>query len=72
MHESVGCTEVNVLKLRIQTRTLTKIAAADPHLSLRGHQDQSFWHLVDTKYCLGLSFTAPLCDSSKCLFVSCE
>jgi hypothetical protein len=28
-----------------------------------------FRHLVETEYILGLSFTAPLCDSSKCLFV---
>jgi len=59
--------KLNVLKLRIQTRNLTKTGATDPHLSLRGRQDQPFWHLVDTKYGSGLGFTAPLCDSSKCL-----
>jgi hypothetical protein len=62
--------KLNVLKLRIQTRNLTKTAAADPHLSLCGHKDHPFWHLVDTKYSLGLGFTVPLCNSSKCLFVS--
>jgi len=66
--------KLNVLKLRIQTRNLTKIAAADPHLSLRGHQDQPFWHLVDTKYNLMhkylysynilYMFRASLCSSS--------
>ena len=29
----------------------------------RGHWDQPFWHLVDTKYSSGLGFTALLCNS---------
>ena len=54
-----------------QNHNHSKPAAADPHLSLCSYLDQPFWHLVDTKYSLGLSFAVPLCNSLKCLFVSC-
>jgi hypothetical protein len=49
----------------IRTRNLSKRADADPCLRSRGHWDRPFWYLVDTKYISGLSFTAPLCDSSS-------
>jgi len=55
----------------IQTRNHSKRAAADPRLRPCGHWDWPFFPLVDTKYISGLNFTAPLCDSLECLFVSC-
>ena len=40
------------------------------HFKLCGHRDRPFWHFVDTKYSLRLSFRALLCNSLKCLFAS--
>jgi hypothetical protein len=54
----------------IQTCILSKRVVTDPCCRMHGHWGQLFWHLVD-KYSLGLSFRAPLCDSLKCLFISC-
>ena len=52
-------------------QTSMKPEGADPHRRPRSHRDRLFWHSVDSKYISGLNFTAPLCDSSKCLFVDC-
>jgi hypothetical protein len=51
----------------IRTHNNSKQTAADPHIRPRGHWDQPFWHLVDTKYSSGLSFRVPLHNSSKSL-----
>jgi hypothetical protein len=56
---------------RIRTHNLSKRTAADLHPTLHIYWDQPFWHLVDTKYSSGLSFTAPMCSSLKCLFIIC-
>jgi len=50
----------------IRTRNTSKQTEADPHIRPRGHWHWPFWHLVDAKYSSGLSFRAPLCNSSKC------
>jgi len=52
-------------------QTSMQPAGADPHRRPRGHWDRLFWHLVDSEYSSELNFTAPLCDSSKCLLVDC-
>jgi hypothetical protein len=63
--------QTSIMPDRIHTHNLSKRMAADPHPRSHGHSDQPFWHLVDTEYSSGLSFTVPLCGNSKCLFISC-
>jgi len=53
----------------IRTHNTSKQTAADPHIRPCGYWGQPFWHLVDIKYISGLSFRAPLHNSSKCLSV---
>lgn len=56
----------------IWTHHPSRPATEDPRLRPRSQWDRHFWHLVNTKYISELSLTAPLCESSKCLFVSRE
>jgi hypothetical protein len=47
----------------IWTHNVSKWVATDPYLRLQSHWDRPFWHLVNTKYSSGLSFTALLCNA---------
>jgi hypothetical protein len=55
----------------IRTQVPSKWEAVGPSVSQRGHRDRPFWYSAHTKYSMGLSFTVPLCNTSKRLFVGC-
>jgi hypothetical protein len=63
-------TDIHV-RCGIRTRYHIKQVATGPCLRPCGHLARSLWHLVDIKYSLELSFTTPVCNSLKCLFISC-